>query len=133
MKNSNLESYINIDNLDRLSCGFQNVGEFVSTADDIYSEPEIIVIKNEQGRMVFNQMVKLFDYKEKGAIALGDDISFPYYVITCDHITAGCRFGVWRYAGNIDSLSESIDTKHMTSDFDNFKEMLVDLFTKRGL
>lgn len=127
MENTKLESFLEIENIDRKCAEFKSTTSYHSTLDDIYSDPEVIIIKNDHGRVVFNALVKLFDYKEKGVVPITQDINYPYYILTCDWITAGCRFGMWRYFEDIESLQKEVDIDSLQDDFDNFRELLLGL------
>jgi hypothetical protein len=100
---------------------------FVSNSLDTYCCPEIIIIKNEIGKDLFNMLATtlLGDYKEKGLRIIGD-VTYPYYVLTMDWITSGCHFGVWEYFDHIPD--DLIDTEKMESDFEGFRLWLQTLF-----
>jgi len=113
----------NIDrkNIDRKKPTFKEERDkFVSNPLDIYCCPEIIIIKNDLGKSLFNELVTslLGDYKEKGLRLVGD-VTYPYYVLTLDWITSGCHFGVWEYYDHFPN--DLFDIEMMEDDFDTFR------------
>ncbi|MDH5180163.1 MAG: hypothetical protein OEZ39_16010 [Gammaproteobacteria bacterium] len=119
-------SSIAIENIDRKTTVFSRTSPYQSDENNTYLDPEVIIIKNGIGRDLFNRMIKQFDYKEKGAIPI-DQVNYPYYVLTCEWLTAGCRFGKWAYFENLDDLSQVVVTEGMTDDFPAFREALMSL------
>lgn len=108
-------------NIDREKGTFkEDRSRFISNSMEIYCSPEIIIIKNDIGRDLFNQLAAklLCDYKEKGIRPIGD-VAYPYYVLNMDWITTGCQFGVWEYFDH--QPNEIIDCKSMEDDFEAFK------------
>lgn len=115
---------IDIKNIDSKKVIFKERRDrFISNSQDIFSNPELIVIKNDAGKYVFNRLAAYLkhDYKEKGIRIIGD-VKYPYYVLTMDWITCGCRFGIWEYYDAIPD--ELVDIKKMEDDFENFKQRL---------
>lgn len=119
-----LNTFLNPKCIDRKKASLSETTKYVSTEYEIYTGAKIIIIKNNNGRILFNEYVKFLDYKEKGIGTL-KQISYPYYLLSLDWITAGCRFGSWEYFQNINDLSKEIDLESMTDDYKELKnEML---------
>lgn len=115
---------IDIKNIDSKKITFKERRDrFISNSQDIFFSPELIVIKNDAGKYVFNRLAAYLktDYKEKG-IRIISDVKYPYYVLTMDWITCGCRFGIWEYYDDIPD--DLVDIKKMEDDFENFKQRL---------
>ncbi|MCJ7541934.1 MAG: hypothetical protein MUO88_19975 [Desulfobacterales bacterium] len=119
-----LNKFLNQKSIDRKKVSLSETTKYVSTEYEIYTGAEIIIIKNNNGRILFNEYVKFLDYKEKGIGTL-KQISYPYYILSLDWITAGCHFGQWEYFQNINDLSKEIDLESMTDNYEDLKnEML---------
>ena len=100
---------------------------------DIYYAPELFIIKNLNGKILFNKLVKklrgLDTFKEKGLEYIDDNVDFPFYILQMDWITCGIRFGLWVYYGNdISILSKEILLEELQDDFLSFKNYIEHLF-----
>lgn len=128
-----LKDYIKIENIDRKMVKFSKDSKYLKNDQIICYEPELIIIKNENGIILFNTIVNhLKDFgtsKEKGIEYIEEDAKFPYYVISMDMITCGIRWGLWEHYGNdISSLSNQILLDEMQDDFVNFKNDIENIF-----
>lgn len=121
------KSSLVIENIDRKKCVFHNTSRFVTTSSDVYSDPEVIIIKTEAGRVLFNRMIRLFDYKEKGVKPIARNVVYPHYVFTCDCITMGCRFGIWEFHVDIESLANDVNIDNWQDDFSAFQNQLLEM------
>ena len=119
-----LNTFLNHKCIDRKRASLSKTTKYVSTEYEIYSSPEIIVIKNNYGKILFNEYIKFLDYKEK-EIETIKQISYPYYILSLDWITAGCRFGRWEYFQKIDELSKEVNLETMTDDYEEFKDEIL--------
>ncbi len=126
MINNNL---IDRKNIDRKKITFkERQKRFISNSHNIFYDPELIIIKNDSGKYVFNQLAAYLcgDYKEKGIRRIGG-VTYPYYVLTLSLITCGCHFGMWEYYENIPD--DFVDIETMEDDFENFRQRLETLFS----
>jgi len=114
---------IDIKNIDRKKITFkEGQDRFISNSQDIFCSPELIIIKNDIGKYVFNKLATcLRGYKEKGIGIIGD-VTYPYYVLTMDWITCGCHFGIWEYYDDIPD--DLVDIEKMEDDFESFRQRL---------
>jgi hypothetical protein len=119
-----LNTFLNPKCIDRKKVSLSKTTKYVSTEYEIYCGAKMIIIKNNNGRILFNEYVKFLDYKEKG-IAKLKQISYPYYILSLDWITAGCHFGSWEYFQNINDVSKEIDLESMTDDYEELKNELL--------
>jgi hypothetical protein len=121
-----LKDYIKIENIDRKMVKFSKDSKYLKNDQIICYEPELIIIKNENGIILFNKIMNyLEDFgnsKEKGLEYIEDNVEFPYYVISMDMISCGIRWGLWEHYGNdISSLSNEILLEEQQDNFINFK------------
>lgn len=119
-----LNMYLNNECIDRKKVSLSKTTKYIPTYYEFYLNAEIIIIKNNKGRILFNEFTKFLDYKEKGIHTL-KQISYPYYILSLDWITAGCRFGHWEYFQNIDDLSKEVDLETMMDDYKEFKNEIL--------
>jgi len=127
MKNDShkiLYKFLNHKCIDRKKASLSETTKYVSTEYEIYCGAKIIIIKNNNGRILFNEYVKFLDYKEKGVATL-KQISYPYYILSLDWITAGCHFGSWEYFQNINDVAKEIDLESMTDDYEELKNEIL--------
>jgi len=82
-----LNTFLNPKCIDRKKVSLSKTTKYVSTEYEIYCGAKMIIIKNNNGRILFNEYVKFLDYKEKGVAKL-QQISYPYYILSLDWITA---------------------------------------------
>ncbi len=124
------------DNIDRKMVEFSENSQFCYNKQSHFYQPEIIIVKNENGKMLFNHLMNLLSdkggYKEKGIECIEDNIQYPYYVLSMDEISCGMRWGLWLHYGNdYSALSKEILIEEMTNDFDNFAIDIRNLFKDR--
>ena len=128
-----LKEYFNIENIDRKKVKFSKDSKYFNNDQINYIEPELIIIKNENGKILFNKIVNhLKDFgssKEKGIEYIEDNAEFPYFVISMDMITCGIRFGFWEdYGNDISRLSNEILLEELQDDYISFKYDIERLF-----
>ena len=121
------------DNIDRKMVEFSENSQFCNDKNSLYYKPEIIIVKNENGKMLFNSLMNLLNnkgrHKENGLKCIEDNIQYPYYVLSMDEISCGIRWGLWLHYGNdYSALSKEILIEEMTNDFDNFVNDIKNLF-----
>ena len=122
---SSIIELIKAENIDNKKSSFLTCSKFQSNEHELFVSPEVIILYNHLGKMVFNEFIKYSDYKEKGAKAIKSILDYPYYILTCSWISAGCHFGIWEYFDDVDKLSKQIDIQNMEDNFDNFKSELL--------
>lgn len=113
-------SAVSIDDIDRKKCQPERQSAQISDID-------VIIVKNVQGRILFNRMVGKFDYKEKGVKPIPADTVYPVYVTSSELITSGCRFGVWEYYTDYDELAKHVNVDNWQDDFIEFQRLLCQL------
>ena len=135
-----LNKYLTIENIDRKKATFSQESQFhtpstpvPNSIPDIYYDPELFIIKNLDGKILFNEMIKklrdLDTYKEEGLEYIDDNVNFPFYILQMDWITCGMRIGLWVYYENdISKLSKEILIEELRDDFLNFKNYIKHLF-----
>ena len=128
-----LKEYFNIKNIDRKKVKFSKDSKYLNNDQINYIEPELIIIKNENGKILFNKIVNhLKDFgnsKEKGIEYIEDNAEFPYFVVSMDMISCGIRWGLWEHYGNdTSSLSNEILLEELQDDYINFKNDIEHLF-----
>ena len=128
-----LKEYLNIENIDVKIGKFSKDSKYLNNDQLDYIEPELIIIKNEKGKILFNKIIDhlkdIGNSKEEGIEYIGDNAEFPYYVISIDMISCGIRWGLWEHYGNdISSLSNEILLEEMQDDYINFKNDIEHMF-----
>lgn len=130
-----VEEHLNIENIDRKKANFSKDSQYTPIPNSIpeYFAPELFIIKNLNGKILFNKLIKklrdLDTFREKGLKYIDDNVDFPFYILQMDWITCGMRFGLWVYYGNnISKLSKEILTEELQDDFLNFKNDIERLF-----
>ena len=128
-----LKEYLNIENIDVKKGKFSKDSKYLNNDQLDYIEPELIIIKNEKGKILFNKIIDhlkdIGNSKEEGIEYIGDNAEFPYYVISIDMISCGIRWGLWEHYGNdISSLSNEILLEEMQDDYINFKNDIEHMF-----
>ena len=121
-----IRNLIKYENIDRKKVDFQIKTRFVSNDRELFVDPEVIIIKNESGKRLFDCLVEKLklNYREK-EITLLKNIKYPYYILTMDWITCGCRFGNWGYYQKLEDMDKEIDTNNMRDDFNDFEKALL--------
>ena len=59
-----LNMFLNHNCIDRKKVSLSKTTKFVSTDYEIYAGAEIIIIKNSNGRILFNEYIKFLDFVE---------------------------------------------------------------------
>ncbi|HSH70832.1 MAG TPA: hypothetical protein VK997_12985 [Deferrisomatales bacterium] len=119
-----LRQLIAAENIDRkLLAGFTRDTKYHAQGE-IYFSPEVVIIKNKEGRRVFNAWMSSGDFREKGVRQIGDDITYPYYVLSMDWIAAGCRFGIWEHYQSREQLGRQVLLDDMVDDFERLADDL---------
>jgi len=111
------EDLIAVNNIDRKEAVFRAETRYASDDINIYSSPEVVIVKNDAGRTLFNELVRRFDYREKGAQPIRDGAAFPVYMLRVSHIAAGCHFGIWEQFPSLDELAKEVILDEMKDDF----------------
>jgi hypothetical protein len=115
---------IAINNIDRKKAIFRAETRYASDDMSIYSLPEVVIVKNDAGRTLFNEFARRLDYREKNAQPIRDGAAFPVYMLRVSLITAGCCFGLWEQFPSLDELAKEIMLDEMKDDFAPFAEEL---------
>ena len=102
------EDLIAINNIDRKTAVFRAETRYASDDIYIYSSPEVVIVKNDAGRTLFNELARRFDYREKDAQPIRDGAAFPVYMLRVSLITAGCCFGLWEQFPSLDELATEL-------------------------
>jgi hypothetical protein len=129
-----LKEFFEIENIDRKKVKFSKDSIYRNDDQIMYFRPELIIVKNENGKILFNRIVDrlkndLGSWKEKGINYIEGKPEFPYFILTMDMITCGIRFGCWaRYGNDISSLSNEILLEEQEDDYINFKNDIERLF-----
>lgn len=128
-----MKEYLKIENIDRKKAGFSMDSKYLKADQIDYIEPELIIIKNEYGKIIFNKIMnQLKDFggsKEKGIEYIEDNSKFPYYVISMDMISCGMRWGLWEHYGNdLLKLSKEILMEELQDDYISFNNEIERLF-----
>ena len=110
---------VKIENIDRKRVLFPDGSNNKDDVGKLYCDPEVIIIRNDDGKKVFNELIRYFNYKEQGAEPLGD-IKYPFYILTMTVVTSRLHFGSWKYFANIFDLTEVVRTESMEDDFEEF-------------
>ena len=116
------------DSIDCKKVQFKNESPLISSMEGSCLDPQLIIIKNNEGRQVFNKMVESFNWREKGIRFLSEYTEYPCYILTMDVIAAGCRFGEWRLYENSEELAIDIDLDTATDDFERFEQDVLLIF-----
>ena len=128
------KEFFEIENIDRKKVTFSKDSTYLSNDQISYFSPELIIVKNENGKILFNRIVDqlkndLGSWKEKGMDYIEDNPEFPYFILSMDMITCGTRLGFWEHYGNdISRLSNEILLEDLQDDFIAFKNDIEDLF-----
>ncbi len=128
------KEFFEIENIDRKKVEFSKNSIYRNDDQISYFCPELIIVKNENGKILFNKIVDqlkndLGSWKEKGMDYIEDNPEFPYFILSMDMITCGIRFGYWAHYGNdISSLSNEILLEEQQDDYINFKNDIERLF-----
>jgi hypothetical protein len=129
-----LKEFFEIENIDRKKVEFSKNSIYRNDDQISYFRPELIIVKNENGKILFNRIVNQLkndfgSWKEKGIDYIEGKPEFPYFILTMDMITCGIRFGCWAHYGNdISSLSNEILLEEQKDDYINFKNDIERLF-----
>ena len=128
-----LKALLKIENIDRKKIKFSKNSTYFNNDDIIYLMPELIIVKNENGRILFNKIVErlknLDGWKEKGLDYIKNSSEFPYFILSMDMITCGIRFGYWVHYGiDISNLSNEILLEEQQDDYNNFKNDIEHMF-----
>jgi hypothetical protein len=118
------EDFIDVHNIDRKEAVFRAETRYASDDINIYSSPEVVIVKNEAGRTLFNELARRFDYREKDAQPIRDGVAFPVYMLRVSHVTAGCHFGLWEQFPSLDELAKEVILDEMKDDFASLAEEL---------
>jgi hypothetical protein len=128
------KEFFKIENIDRKKVKFSKNSTYVNNDEISYLLPELIIVKNENGRILFNRIVDQLNelgnsWREKGIGYIKNNSEFPYFILSMDMITCGIRFGYWAYYGNDTSnLSNEILLEEQQDDYSNFKNDIERLF-----
>ena len=125
-------NYLNIENIDRKKAVFTKKSKYLLSDQPDCLPPDLFIIKNEQGKLLFNTIMKhLMESgasKEKGIDYIKDNAEFPYYVLAMDVVSCGIRWGYWeRNAGSLEDLSNEILIDELQDDFINFENDIKNL------
>ena len=128
-----LKKCLNIENIDRKRVQFTKHSKYLDDQQVNHVLPELIIIKNEDGKLLLNTIVRHLNdvgsAKEKGMDYMGDNADFPYFIVSTDMITCGVRMGCWEHYGNdLSSLSKEILLDEQQDDYVNFKCEIERLF-----
>jgi hypothetical protein len=129
-----LKEFFEIENIDRKKVEFSKDSIYRNDDQIMYLGPELIIVKNENGKILFNRIVDRLkndrlSWKEKGMDYIEDNPEFPYFILTMDMIYCGTRFGCWAHYGNdISRLSNEILLEEQEDDYINFKNDIERLF-----
>ena len=128
-----LKEFFEIENIDRKKVKFSKDSIYLNDDQIMYFRPELIIVKNENGKILFNRIVDqlndLGSWKEKGLDYIEDNSEFPYFILTMDMITCGIRFGLWvDYGNDIPRLSNEILLEELQDDYISFKYDIEHLF-----
>ena len=129
-----LKEFFEIENIDRKKVKFSKDSIYRNDDQIMYLRPELIIVKNENGKILFNRIVDrlkndLRSWKEKGMDYIEDNPEFPYFILTMDMIYCGTRYGYWAHYGNdISRLSNEILLEEQEDDYINFKNDIERLF-----
>ena len=118
------EDLIAVNNIDRKEAVFRAEARYASDDINIYSSPEVVIVKNDAGRTLFNELVRRFDHREKDAQPIRDGAAFPVYMLRVSYIAAGCHFGLWEQFSSLDELSKEVILDEMKDDFASLAEEL---------
>ena len=118
------EDLIAVNNIDRKEAVFRAETRYASDNINIYSSPKVVIVKNDAGRILFNELAHRFDYGEKDAQLIRDDAAFPIYMLRVSIIAAGCHFGLWEQFSSLDELAKEVILDEMKDDFASFAEEL---------
>lgn len=128
------KEFFKIENIDRKKVKFSKNSTYLNNDEISYLLPELIIVKNEYGRILFNRIVDQLNdlinsWREKGIGYIKDNSEFPYFILSMDMITCGIRFGYWAHYGNDTSnLSNEILLGEQQDDYINFKNDIERLF-----
>ena len=129
-----LKEFFKIENIDRKKLKFSKNSTYFNNDGIIYLIPELIIVKNENGRILFNIIVEKLknldnSWREKGIDYIEKTSGFPYFILSMDMITCGIRFGFWvHYGSDISNLSNEILLEEQQADYINFKNDIECLF-----
>ena len=118
------EDLIAVNNIDRKKAVFRAETHYASDDINIYSSPEVVIVKNDAGRTLFNELARRLDYREKDAKPIRDGAAFPVYMLRVSLIAAGCRFGLWEQFRSLDELAKEVILDEMKDDFASLAEEL---------
>jgi hypothetical protein len=131
--NSKIDFPINLVtklNIDCKKVRFAMDSPLVGSMEGSCFDPELIIIKNNEGRKIFNKIAKSFDWREKGIRSLPESTQYPCYILSMEVIAAGIRFGDWRMYENLEELAIDIDLDTATDDFKRFKQDVLLIFNQ---
>ena len=128
-----LKEFFKIENIDRKKVRFSKNSKYLSNDQILYILPELIIVKNKNGAILFNRIVDqlkdLGSWKEKGIDYIEDHSEFPYFILSMNMITCGIRFGLWEdYGNDISRLSNEILLEELQNDYISFKYDIERLF-----
>jgi hypothetical protein len=118
------EGLIAVNNIDRKKAVFRAETRYASDENNIYSSPEVVIVKNDAGRILFNELARRLDYGEKDAQPIRNGASLPVYMLRVSLITAGCHFGLWAQFPSLEELAKEVILNEMKDDFASFAEEL---------
>jgi hypothetical protein len=118
------EDLIVVNNIDRKKAVFRAETRYASDDIRIYLSPEVVIVKNDAGRTLFNELVRRLDYREKDAQPIRDGAAFPVYMLRVSLIAAGCQFGLWAQFPSLDELGKEVILDEMKDDFASLAEEL---------
>ena len=121
-----LKESFKIENIDRKKVKFSKNSKYISNDQTHYILPELIIVKNKNGAILFNRIVDqlkdLGSWKEKGIDYIEIHSEFPYFILSMNMITCGIRFGLWEdYGNDISRLSNEILLEELQDDYSSFK------------
>ena len=123
-----LKEHFSIENIDRKLVEFTEGSKYRKSDTFDYHAPELIIIKNKYGKVIFNLIMACLQqydggYREKKTNRIEDNAEFPYFIISMDMFASGMRMGHWEhYENDISRLSNEISLDKQQDDFTNFKK-----------
>ena len=118
------EDLIAVSNIDRKKAVFRAETRYASDENNIYSSHEVVIVKNDAGRILFNELARRLDHGEKDAQLIRNGVSLPVYMLRVSLIAAGCHFGLWAQFPSLEALAQEVVLDKMKDDFAAFAEEL---------
>ncbi len=113
-------SLVKIENIDCKKIMFKDGAPTFTDGETTYFDAELVIIKNAEGREVFNSLVSRFHWRDNQN-PLEDVSTFPFYAVTFDMFAGGYHYGKWRYYDSLENLGKDFETDSMEDDFQRFE------------